>query len=186
MTTRFCGFALLMGIARAQPGPAPDAGVHSPSAILMSPMPRAAVMTVAEILALERTSLPMPRAPVPKLPRPAPAEELVVITPDADGILDETRTAPAGNSDAIANPFRERYRPPLQMREVRVTIESIVIGRLPGENAAIISGRLYSPGDTLGGLRVAAVSAEAVDLRDNLLLLRLPVQDGPVTLRLPR
>jgi hypothetical protein len=106
--------------------------------------------------------------------------------PDADGVLDESSVSAVEDDETPVNPFRVRYHPPLPMRDISLGINSILIGAGPGLNSVVINGRLYSAGDDLLGLRVAAISDEAVDLRHGNLLLRLPVQDKPVTLRLPR
>ena len=42
------------------------------------------------------------------------------------------------------------------------------------------------PETVFEGMTVAAIAADTIDLTQGNLLLRLPVQDKPVTLRLPR
>jgi hypothetical protein len=183
---RMLGFLFILAAARADSAALPIPGGNPPGATLVSSLPDPPVITVPEILALAQLPAPLARDPVP-VPPPAPsAADLVVVAPDADGVLDEARVASVGDSDGIPNPFRVRARPPLPIVEVRLSIESIVIGGRPDRNAAVINGALYSPGETLDGMRVAAISAEAVELRHNQLLFRVPAQDGPVTLRLSR
>jgi hypothetical protein len=179
-------FLLILGIARADPAEVLIPGESPPGATLVSRLPSAPAITVPDIVALARPPSPQTRAPVPALPPSAEADALVVLMPNSDGVLDEASVASVGDSDSIPNPFRVRYRPPLPLREVPITIDSILIGTRPDQDAAVINGRLYSPGETLDGMRVSAISTEAVDLRHNQLLLRIPVQDGPVTLRLSR
>ena len=129
---------------------------------------------------------PLPRAPVPDLPATDPGEPVVVVVPDADGVLDETGALQVRDTDGIPNPFVLRSRPAAQTREERLTVESILVGARPDRNAAVVNGRVCSPGEILDGLLVAAISQDAIDLRHNRLLLHVPVQEGPVTLRLSR
>jgi hypothetical protein len=123
---------------------------------------------------------------VPPLPAPAPQDPLVVIAPDADGVLDESAVDAVEDNETPTNPFRVRYHPPLPMRDLRLGINSILIGTDRDTNAAVINGKLYSAGDDFFGLRVSTISDEFIDLRHGNLLLRIPVQDKPVTLRLPK
>jgi hypothetical protein len=165
-------------------GPVMAGTVAGPTATLLSRLPEAPIVKAADIQ--PKHEPPPARPPVPALPRPAEPEQLVVITPDPDGVLDESALPVLEEPDAIPNPFRVRYHPPLPMRDVRVGIDSILIGAGSGQDCAVINGKLYSAGDVLCGLRISSISDEAVDLRHGELLLRLPVQDKPVTLRLPK
>jgi hypothetical protein len=151
---------------------------------MLSRLPDALILPVSEIDALARPT-PRSRAPVPALPPSILSEAPIVIMPGANEVLDAGSVVSAEEPDKLPNPFRVRYRLPVPTREVHLTIDSILIGSRSEQTSAVINGRLYSPGETLEGLPVAAISAEAVDLRSNRLLLRIPVQDQPVTLRLP-
>lgn len=184
--TGMAGLLLILAAARADPAALAIPGGNPPVATLVSSLPDPPIITVPDILALAQLPAPLARAPVPVLPPARSAADLVVVAPDAEGVFDEARVASVGDSDSIPNPFRVRTRPPLPVVEVRLSIESIVIGGRPDRNAAVINGALYSPGETLDGMRVAAISAEAVELRHNQRLFRVPAQDGPVTLRLSR
>jgi hypothetical protein len=166
-------------------GPAMAASAADPTIRLISTLPDAPVLKVSEIAPRPQ---PRTRPPVPPLPPPPPpaAESLVVIMPDADGVLDESSVSSVEDDENPVNPFRVRYHPPLPMRDIHMGINSILVGAGPGQNAAVIDGKAYSPGDDLYGLRVSVISGEAVDLRHGNLILRLPVQDEPVTLRLPK
>jgi len=153
-----------------------------PAVRQISKLPEAPVLKVSEIAPRAQ---PSARPPVPPLPGPAPADPSVVIKPDADGVIDESAIGVVEEESPI-NPFRVRYHPPLPMRDLHLGINSILIGTDRDTNAVVINGKLYSAGDDLCGLRVSAISNESIDLRHGNLLLRLPVQDKPVTLRLPK
>jgi hypothetical protein len=62
----------------------------------------------------------------------------------------------------------------------------VLVGDKPADCSAIINGRLYSPGDTLEGMSIAVIGAETVELRQRNLIVRVPVEDKPAILRLPR
>jgi hypothetical protein len=185
MNARTCLLMLALGAGRIAGAP-PDAGVIPPRAALLSHLPEAPTITASEILALVRPGPSLPRPAVPPLPSPDPGETAVVVVPDADGVIDETGAVLVGDNEGIPNPFRMRDRPAPSTREERLTVESILVAGRPDRCAAVINGRICSPGENLDGLRVAAISAETIELRHNRLLLRMPVQDGPVTLRLLR
>jgi hypothetical protein len=186
MKTHFLGWLLVSGIAVADPLAPPHASDPAPPAVAMlSRLPEAPSLKASDLQPrVENRTRPA----VPPLPPQArvEAEPLVEIRPDSDGVLDESAVATVEDPDGATNPFRIRYRPPLPMQDLRLGIDSILIGAGGGRNTAVINGRPYSAGDELYGLRLSAVSEETVDLRHGNLLLRLPVQDKPITLRLPR
>jgi hypothetical protein len=164
------------------PGPAVADQIAEPAAALVSRVPEPPVLRVSDLL----PQPPRARAPVPPLPPPSQAENTVLIVPDADGVLDESAVADVEVHESLRNPFRVRFHPPLPMRDVRLDIESILVSAGRGRDAVVINGCLYSAGDDFSGLRVSTISGDAVDLRRGNLLLRIPVRDDPVTLRLPR
>jgi len=178
---------------------------EKPLVVSVPPLPAAPTMERSRLTG-DPGSLPF-RAPVPALPvpvtgplrstaLPSPANDPaepgttgslpIVILPNEDGILDVAAAGEPVDRDAIPNPFRVRYRPRLQVREVPVTIGLVLVGSNPAGGTAVINGRLYSPGDLLEGMTIAAITADTIELTQGNLLLRLPVQDKPVSLRLLR
>jgi hypothetical protein len=116
----------------------------------------------------------------PTPPGPAPA----LILPDGEGVLDLAAVQQAATFDAIPNPFRIRDRPPPPVREIPLVVSCVLVPGRPEDAAAVINGRLCSPGDLCEGLRVSRIGAETLELRGNDCVLRVPVQDRPARLRL--
>jgi hypothetical protein len=120
------------------------------------------------------------------VPAAAAPEAPIVVLANADGVLDLAGAIQAQTFDAIPNPFRNRYHPAPQIREVPLAITAVLIGRPPAMASAIVNGQLYSAGDKLEGLTVAAITAEGLDLRQDAILVRVPVQPLTPRLRLLR
>ena len=62
----------------------------------------------------------------------------------------------------------------------------MLVARKPGSSSAIVNGRVCSAGDDFEGLKISAISADALVLRDGDILVRVPVGDPAPRLRLPR
>jgi hypothetical protein len=180
--------AILAGSAPVpDPGPAP-----SEPAIILTPLPEAAGMSSRELYDLEDAP-PGPSAPAPAAdPTPAPAapespsKAPIAMVPNADGLLDLTHLGETGEDDPIPNPFRLRYHPAAEVREVRLEIGSVLVGGRAGDASAIVNGQVVSPGDSLEGLKVASIDGDALELVRDGVRVRLPVGDRAFTLRLPR
>lgn len=153
-------------------------------------------IVAASQLAFANVTSPTTRAPIPALPAP-PADtpppranpqkpEPVTITANTSGILDLTAIGAHQEADAIPNPFRVRYQPKIQVREVTLNIGLVHVGRESRDSSVIINGELYGPGDALETLTVAAISNDFIELRGAQLIARIPVEDRPVLLRLSR
>lgn len=191
---RGCLLCIIPSIAAAAPVPGPVEPADRSQAVLLSPLPAAAAMTQSQITTLEGSAEP-PAAPDsdPALPgdppggaAPQPGPPADALLPNADGLIDLCNLEEGAEDGDLPNPFRLRYEPPGVPREVRVEIESVLLGKADGDASAVINGRLYSRGDALEGLPIAAISAQGVELRRGDALLRLPLQDKPLVLRLPR
>jgi hypothetical protein len=116
-----------------------------------------------------------------------PAETApVVVCPNAAGVLDLAGAIQAQAFDAIPNPFRNRYHPALQIQELPVAITVVLVGPPPAVPSARINGELYSLGDRFEGLTIAAITAEALELRQGDIRVRVPIQDLTPKLRLLR
>jgi len=110
----------------------------------------------------------------------------VIILPDADGVLDFAAAQRARTFDAIPNPFRDRLRPPPTFGEVSLVVHSVLIPGRPEDACVVLNGRLYSAGDKVEGLELARISAESLEFRVDGAVLRVPVGDKPVRIRLAR
>jgi len=120
------------------------------------------------------------------LPAEGAPDAAIVVLPNADGVLDLAGAVQAQSFDALPNPFRNRYHPAPQIRELPLAITAVLIGRKPAEPSAIVNGQLYSTGDKLEGLMITAITAEALELRQDDILVRVPVQELAPRLRLLR
>lgn len=171
----------------------------TPSAREPETKPAALAKTLLDVPSIAVNALtppPSPRPSVPFLPEPQPvissprvesssAANAIITTDDRDVIdlvagisRDETTTAP--------NPFRVRYQPKLQTREIALNVGLVHVGQAPPLSSVIINGELYGIGDAIETLTVASISPEWIELRTSQLTARIPVQDRPVVLRLPR
>ncbi|MBL9219054.1 MAG: hypothetical protein JNG82_11235 [Opitutaceae bacterium] len=116
-------------------------------------------------------------AMVPTAPLPEPVNEPALM-PNAEGLLDLT----AVRIGDEANPFAVRTLPPESVREIALRVGGIVRGPSP---CALINGRPVQAGDRIESLDVVRIEPAAVLLRHGAELLRLPLTEKPVRLRLP-
>jgi hypothetical protein len=108
-----------------------------------------------------------------------------VVVANADGVLDAAAAMPPAPADPLPNPFKDRSRVPRSVRELAIKIGAVLVRGPDAANAAVIDGKVCSPGDDCEGFTVAAIAAEFVELDRNGLRLQVPVRDGPVKVRLP-
>jgi hypothetical protein len=134
------------------------------------------IQTAAMLLATVAAAAPSPGGE-------AGAPRLVVA--NADGVLDAAAAVPPAPADPLPNPFKDRTRVPRSVRELAIKIGAVLVRGSGAANAAVIDGKVCSPGDDCDGFTLAAVSAEYVELDRNGLRLQVPVRDGPVKVRLP-
>ena len=169
--------------------------------ILLTPMPPEPILTSAELSALAAAAHAPARELLPS-PPPSPAAAVSIpatggtaaatrlLVPNADGVIDVTAASLADEAARLPNPFRVRWRPASAVREIPLSIGGVLIGEDPARSSAVVNGLVYSPGDRLEGfaedLEIAAITAEAIELRAGGYRARLPVQDAPLTLRIPR
>jgi hypothetical protein len=117
------------------------------------------------------------------------ADAPIVVLPNADGVLDLAGAIQAEVLDEVPNPFRVRYHPVSRIFEVPVEISAALIGPEPATASAIVNGQLCSPGDLVVGLKLSSITADALELRQGNIVLRLPVNDEskrPLKIRLSR
>ena len=135
------------------------------------PKPIAAVVPPAPNPASSVAGAP----PTPTAQEPAAEPALM---PNAEGLLDLT----AVRSGDETNPFAVRTLPPESVREVNLRVGGIVRGPSP---CALINGRAVQAGDRIESLDVVRIETAAVLLRHGAELLRLPLTEKPVRIRLP-
>jgi hypothetical protein len=148
---------------------------------------------------LNAPSTPPPEPPKPEAARPAaesdphraitppataaaiaaPIELATFLTTNADGLVDLTALDAAG-ADA-ANPFAVRRLASDPAREITLQVAGIITGRTP---AALINERLMQAGDVVETLTVERIETDAVVLRHQTHLLRLPITGKPARVRL--
>lgn len=117
--------------------------------------------------------------PTPPAAIAAPAEVATLVTPNADGLVDLTVT---NSVDADAgNPFTVRRLASDPAREVTLHVAGIITGRTP---SALINDRLMQAGDVVETLTVERIERDAVVLRHQNHLLRLPIAEKPARVRL--
>jgi hypothetical protein len=114
---------------------------------------------------------------------PLAAEPSILVLSNGGGVLDLSGAEGPREAEALPNPFRPRTRAPAPSRELPVAVRSVLVGGAVA--AAILNDEVVGAGDTWEGLTLEAVGDESVDLRKGPFLLRLPVREAPVTLRLP-
>ena len=145
-----------------------------PPTIPPAPQPVAIVTVVA----------PPPAPPPMPAPSPAPAVTLPVIaasepalTPNAEGVLDLTAVTD-GNEPS---PFTLRSVGTEATRELSLQLAGVIGGAFP---CALVNGRPIQAGDTVESLFVVRVEPDAVLLRHEEQLIRLPVSAKPSRVRI--
>lgn len=113
-----------------------------------------------------------PAEPV-RIPESEPA-----LLPNADGVLDLAAVRTGDES----NPFAVRAIAPDAVREVTLRLDGIVHGPV---SCAVVNGRTVQAGDQVETLEVVRVERNALLLRHGTELLRLPLAEKPVRVRLP-
>lgn len=140
----------------------------------------------ARVRELEAQPKPVPAAPAPVpvvaadpvAPPPKPAEPEPALLPNADGVLDLAALRVGDES----NPFAVRAVAPESVREITLQLDGIVHGPV---SCAVVNGRTVQAGDRLESLDVVRVESGALLLRHGSELLRLPLTEKPVRVRLP-
>ncbi len=110
---------------------------------------------------------------------PAPESPLV---PNADGVIDLAAATLAAKPGETVNPVAVRVVAADAVREITVQVSGIIAGPTL---CAVLNGRLIQAGDSIESLTVERVESDAVLARHSGHLLRLPVSEKPVRLRLP-
>ena len=140
--------------------------------------PNSATPPPPTVIPLAPEPAPLPR-PTPATPTPLPEPTL---TPNADNVIDLVAFVVTEKPGEPVNPFTVRTVPPEAMREVTLHVGGIVAGPMA---CAIINDRLVQVGEIIESLAVERIEPDAVLLRHSGRLLRLPVSEKSIRVRLP-
>ncbi len=133
----------------------------------------------AEPVAADKTAAPPVAEAGPVHPADRPLSELTgVLTPNADGVID---LAALATQSEETNPFAVRSLPADAVREITLHLSGLIQGATP---CALVNGRPVEPGETVETLTLVRIEPEAAVFRHGPHLLRLPVAEKPVRLRL--
>ncbi|MBP8273004.1 MAG: hypothetical protein KAY59_01155 [Acidobacteria bacterium] len=131
----------------------------------------------AESVKLEPAPPPTPPAPIVPPPSAEPA-----ILPNADGLIDLTALLIQTRDGDDVNPFAVRSLPADAIREVTLHVQGVIGGAAP---CALINQRTVQPEQTIESLTLVGIEPNAVLVRHAGHLLRLPVAEKSVRIRLP-
>lgn len=117
-------------------------------------------------------------------PRPGSSqgEPSVTIAPSADNVIELSPSLLDPPIPGLTNPWRQRYQFKTELVETTIRVEGISLGEEP---TCIIGEKLYSVGDQFAVFTVASIDGEGIYLRRDAFLLRIPMQEKPITLRYP-
>lgn len=155
------------------------------------PSPVAIVEPVTPPEAATTTEQPSPPSPSPEAVAPMGASEPAphvlpptepAILPNAEGVIDLVALMIPVREGEEVNPFAVRSLPPEAIREVTLHVQGVIHSAAP---CALINARAVLPGENAESLAVAGVEPDAVLIRHAGRLLRLPVAEKPVRIRLP-
>ena len=110
----------------------------------------------------------------------------MIVTADDRDVIDLVAVTSRDESTTAPNPFRVRYQPKLQTREIALNVGLVHVGQNPSHSSVTINGEFYGIGDAIETFTISAISPEWIELRTPQLVARLPVQDRPIVLRFPR
>ena len=120
---------------------------------------------------------PVPPAPIP----PSPQVETAIL-PNADSVIDLTALLTQARDGDDVNPFAVRSLPADAIREVTLHVQGVIGGAAP---CALINQRAVQAEQTIESLTLVGIEPNAVLVRHAGHLLRLPVAEKPVRIRLP-
>ena len=143
----------------------------------------------------EKTDLPASVKPVAAVVTPAPETDAPrdrptfdpakynIIEPDADNVVLLNPNLFIVPVQTTNNPFLQLYQPPYKPKDEKIVVSAAI----PGPNTTcIINGMMFTEGDKFeGALAVYRVDADEIYLQLGTFLLKCPVSDRELTLRLP-
>jgi hypothetical protein len=185
---------------RSEPMPAPKpVKVKAWAQSLQAEPKTAEVPALAKVAAKEtgpgKMELPALAKPVAAVVTPTPEIEALrvpptldpskysIIEPDADNVVQLNPNLFIVPVQTTNNPFLQLYQPPYKPKDEKI----IVSAAIPGPNpTCIINGMMFAEGDKFeGALAVYRVDADEIYLQRGAFLLKCPVSDRELTLRLP-
>lgn len=146
------------------------------------PVPAVLPPAILQPVAAEPVNLaPVPPS-APSAPSvPSPLAEPAIL-PNADGLIDLTALLAQTRDGDDVNPFAVRSLPADAIREVTLHVQGVIGGAAP---CALINQRTVQPEQTIESLTLVGVEPNAVLVRHAAHLLRLPVAEKSVRIRLP-
>jgi hypothetical protein len=169
--------------------PLPALPEDLPQARLETALPAAPVISALALAAGAQPGPPfLPRAGIfgaPAAPQGEPVPIPGVLRPDGHDVIDLVAATPPPEPEPVPNPFRVRRPASAPPREVPLLVSAVLAGAAAGQGCSVINGQLVSVGDAVEGFTLAAITADAIELRNERATLEVPVQNRPVLLRLP-
>lgn len=147
-----------------------------------APVPAVLPPAILQPVAAEPVNLaPVPPS-APSAPSVPPPLAEPAILPNADGLIDLTALLAQTRDGDDVNPFAVRSLPADAIREVTLHVQGVIGGAAP---CALINQRTVQPEQTIESLTLVRVEPNAVLVRHAAHLLRLPIAEKSVRIRLP-
>jgi hypothetical protein len=132
---------------------------------------------------------PMPVVPpmvtetkAPEVAVAEPEDTTSMLAPNGAGVIDLVAVLTKSEAGSEVNPFAVRSVPAEAVREVELHVSGLIRGAKP---CALVNGRTVSPGGSVETFTLIRLDATGVIFRQGAHLLRLPVSETPVRVRLP-
>ena len=122
-----------------------------------------------------------PPPAAPEQPTTDERETIGALSPNAEGVIDLAAIAAQPIQGEEVNPFAIRSLPTDAVREITLHVSGLIQGPAP---CALVNGRPVEPGETIETLTLTRIEPGAALFRHGPHLLRLPVSEKPVRLRL--
>jgi len=108
--------------------------------------------------------------------------ELVTLLPNADGVIAMDLAFAEQPGVGELNPFAVRFNTKLNTRKVELKITSLAIGP---HASVTLNKKMLSIGETYEGFKLYSIDPDGIFLRKDGFLLRIPVSDKPIQVRIP-
>ena len=139
--------------------------------------PSALMKPVATIVA------PAPETPAPRVPPTLDPSKFSIIEPDTDNVVQLNPNLFIAPVQTTNNPFLQLYQPPYKPKDEKIVVSAAIPGPNP---TCIINGMMFAEGDKFeGAIAVYRVDADEIYLQRGTFLIKCPVSDRELTLRLP-
>jgi hypothetical protein len=160
----------------------------------LPPMPAAALLIASRAPAKPAVAAAAVASPLATLPkaRPGPPARVApsltdthysIVGPDGDNVITLNENLFIVPVQATDNPFLQLYQPPYKPTDRKLVVLAGIGGPSP---TCIVNGEILQEGDHLaGGLKVYRIDPDEIYLERGTFLLKCPVSEDGVTLRLP-